>query len=202
MLGTAPHRLHRRPHITIPRNQVPTRRLEIAGLDLPARIYGFRSAIAAVRQHPRPSQITIALHDCVRATEFHRLLGKKSRVDSPEDHKCAPLPRHLPDFVAPQRIRSMNPNPYRVAFFYALRFYLKQSFIHQNRIAKRFRRSGSQHILPARSDYRGSKRHTARVNQMNVHARSSFLRTGLTSNTLASRLVSAQGTSSASFHSL
>src|SRR5438876_3732150 len=95
-------------------------------------------------------------------------------MNSAKNHISAPLSCHLPDFIATQSVGRMNADAYRVPRLNLLRIHLKKRFINQNGITKAFRGGRSENVLPSGSDHCGSKRNTARVDQVNVHSRRSL----------------------------
>jgi hypothetical protein len=97
---------------------------------------------------------------------------REFRQKSPE------RPARVPSFQfhshAKRSVGRMNADSDRVPGLNSVRIQLKQRLIDKNGVAKTFRRGGSEHVLPTRSDHRGSERHTAGVNQVNIHARRSL----------------------------
>src|SRR5260370_23773360 len=110
MLGATTHRLHRCPHVTIARNQVPAGLHKIASLDLATGVDRFWNTFAAIRQRLRPNKVSVAFYDGMGAAEFSRFFGIKGCMNSAKNHIRAPLSRQLPDFVTPQCVCSMNAN--------------------------------------------------------------------------------------------
>src|SRR5690349_11563158 len=108
MLGAAPHGLHRSPHIPVPRNQRPTRRHEIAGLDAAPGVNRTWTIVATVGQHGWPHHITVAFHNRVCTSQLESLLREKCCVNSPENDVRSPLTSHLSNLVTPKGIRSVD----------------------------------------------------------------------------------------------
>src|SRR5579863_4190538 len=115
MLGATANRLHRGPHIAVAGNQIPAGGNEISGFDLPPAVDGLGNSLAAIGKGPPPRDVAITLDHRVRAAEFERFIGIKSRVDSAKDYKCAPAARHLANLVTAQRVRGMNSNADRIS---------------------------------------------------------------------------------------
>src|SRR5215472_568292 len=169
MFGASADGLHRSPHVAIARNQVPARLNKIAGFDLTAAVERLRSPGATIPQHLCPDNVSIAFHDGMGAAKFPRFFGKKSGVNSAENHISATLSRQLSNFVSAQRVRRMNANADGISRLNARRINLKQGFIYKNGIAESSWRSTGKHVLPPRSDDCSPKRHSAWVNQVHVH---------------------------------
>ena len=76
MLRTAADRLHRPPHVTSIRQQVPPRWHEAIGIDASALVDPLQRAVDRVLEHDRPDDIAIAADDGVCAPELMRLIRK------------------------------------------------------------------------------------------------------------------------------
>src|SRR5260370_15427117 len=99
MLRTAADGLHRRPHIAIGRQQVPSRRLELVCLDLSAGINSLRGALTAVLQHSSPGDISIACHHSIGTPVLNGFLWLEAAVDASKDDPPPPLPADEPHRV-------------------------------------------------------------------------------------------------------
>src|SRR5688500_13977676 len=89
---TAAHRLHRRPHVAIGRQQVPSGGHEIVAADTAAVVVRLRRILLAVAKHIRPDEIAVAGDDGVRCAVLAHFVREECGVNSPEDDKRTALP--------------------------------------------------------------------------------------------------------------
>jgi hypothetical protein len=66
VVRAAAHGLHRRPHVTAVRKQIPPRRYELVAADAIAVVHGLRPRRETIGNDLRPDQIAVAAHDGVR----------------------------------------------------------------------------------------------------------------------------------------
>src|SRR5579871_1813761 len=167
MLGAAPHGLHRSPHVPVPRNQLPTCRYEITGLDAASGISRTWSIVAAVGQHNWPYHITVAFHNCVCTSQLASLFRIKRCMNPPENDVRSPLTSDLSNFVAPKGIRGVDADANDIATLDDSYIHGGKRFVDQNRIAGGPRGRAGEHIEPAgRNDCR-PERDVARIYKVN-----------------------------------
>lgn len=75
MLGATTNRLHRCPHVTIARDQIPSGRNEIGGLNLATYIDRLRSTLLTVGESLCPNNVSITLHYRMRSPKIERSSG-------------------------------------------------------------------------------------------------------------------------------
>ena len=90
-------------------------------------------------------------------------------MNAAEDDKGASRPRGLSDPVAAQRIPGVNADADHVAGLDRVVFHPLQRFIDQERCAVPRRRSRREHVLPPGRDDGRTKRHVARIDEVNAH---------------------------------
>src|SRR5258708_32827996 len=100
MLGASTHGLDRSPHVAFSRHQIPARGQERVSFNPAAFINRQRSSTAAIRQYPRPSDISIALYHGMSATEFMGFVGVEGGVNSSKNYIRASIACHLPNLLA------------------------------------------------------------------------------------------------------
>ena len=115
MLGTAPNRLHRGPHIALARHQVPARGQERVGFNAAAFVDRQRRSVGAIRQCPGPDHISIALDYRMSASQFVGLIGVEGGVNSSEHHVGAAFAGQFPDFVAAERVGGVDADADNIA---------------------------------------------------------------------------------------
>ncbi len=115
MLGTPAHRLHRGPHVSIRRQEVPPRGQELVPFDPAALVEPLRSPVRAIGGDLAPDNVPVASDDSVSTAELVCLFRVESGVDPPEDHVRAPVARHAAHLVPAQGIARMDPDPDQIA---------------------------------------------------------------------------------------
>src|SRR5437773_801769 len=108
MLGTAPHRLYRRPHVAVGRQQLPSAGVKGTTLDLAALVQGLRTSRHAIAQHRRPDVIAVAADDGVALPVLARLLGIQRRVNATVHDVRATLAGTPADLVSAMAVGGMN----------------------------------------------------------------------------------------------
>src|SRR5581483_3223181 len=136
VLRTSPHSLHRRPHVPVSRQEVPTRRFEFAGAYPSAFVNTFGRARTAIVERLSPSTVAIAFYHGMGSTLVKGFLRVQSGMDAAEDYGGAALAGLSPKAIATQGITSVNSYPHHVAWSDAHRIQMLQSLITNNRIAK------------------------------------------------------------------
>src|ERR1700679_1243549 len=81
VLGASANRLHRRPHVLLRRQKIPTRRQELASGNPSAFINSVRLAREAIVAHRGPKDVAIAFHHGVSVAEFQGLFRKQGGVN-------------------------------------------------------------------------------------------------------------------------
>jgi Protein of unknown function (DUF3489) len=99
VLGASAHRLDRRPHIAVGRQQIPPSLLEVLRFDLSAVVDALQSAGGAVAENTIPDDVAVARHDHMRAAVLKRLFRIERGMDSSEHNPGAPLPCGASRFV-------------------------------------------------------------------------------------------------------
>src|SRR5206468_1955238 len=97
MLGAAAYGLHRGPHVLVFRKQIPTRGLELRGVDAPAIVCPLWCAFGAIIKYRFPCKIAIPFDDGVRAPEFECFVRVKRRVNASKDHPGSTLAEEAAD---------------------------------------------------------------------------------------------------------
>ena len=175
MLGAAPNRLHRGPHVALARHQVPAGGQERVGFNAAAFVDRQRRSLGAIRQYPGPDHISIALDYRVSATQFVGFVGIEGGVNASEHHVGAALAGHFPDFVAAERVGGVDADADNIAGLNLIRVYRLQGLVDQAGIAKARRCRRCKHIQPARGNDRGAKRNFTGIDEVNAHAMSPSL---------------------------
>src|SRR6185437_6041740 len=107
------------------------------------------------------------------AAEISCLFRIERGMNPAENYVSAAFSRHFADFVTAQSVGRMDANSYYIPRLDSGRVDLKQCLVDKDRVAKTLRCRTGKHVLPARSDNRGSERDGARINEMHVHSGSS-----------------------------
>ena len=89
MLRAAAHSLHRRPHVAVTRQKIPTRWGKSFCLNPPGFIDVLHGAARAIVEYRLPHYVAIAADHSVGATQLVRFLGIQGRVNAAEDHPSA-----------------------------------------------------------------------------------------------------------------
>ena len=135
MLRTPAHRLDRRPHIPVFRQAIPPSGLERGTCDLSCFVNLTWCAGGAIVDDGRPGDVAVPADNGVRASLCMCLVRIERRVNTAEDNVGAARTRELPDFVAAQRIRGMDPDTDDIARRELRRVKRIQRFINEDRIA-------------------------------------------------------------------
>src|SRR5581483_464008 len=167
--------LHGGPHVSVGREQVPTRRSKLTGLNSAACINLFGATVATVREDDGPDLIAIPLHHGIRVPEFDGFLGEQGGMNSAEDDVRSAVTSHSPNLIAAKRIRGVDANANYVSGSKIGRINPYKSFVHNPWIAERLRCGSSQDIKPTRSNDCRSKRHIAGVYKVNIQALTAYL---------------------------
>src|SRR4030095_11509505 len=85
----APNRLHRRPHVPVLWQQIPSRWIERVATNPASHIQRLRIATIAVVEDRRPDQVTVAGNDAMGGTVVAHLVGEQRGVNAAEYDKRA-----------------------------------------------------------------------------------------------------------------
>src|SRR5579872_1908232 len=129
MLGTAPHRLYRSPHVALARHQVPARGQKLRGLDAAPFVDRLWNTIAAIGQDSGPHYVPVAFDHSVRAAEFMGFRRVQGGVNAAEYDVSAAFPGYFSDFVTPQRVGGMDSDTDNIARLNRVRVHFVQSLI-------------------------------------------------------------------------
>ena len=176
VLRAAPHRLHRRPHVAILRQQVPSRLAEVIAGDAPRLVHALLHARDAIVDHRPERVIAVAPDDRVRPAEIVRFVRKERRVDAAEYDLGPALAHGAPDLVPAQRVPRVDADADDVAWLHLLRVENLQRLVADHRIAETRRRGGRKHVQPARRDDGGAERDVAWVHEKDAHSELSRVR--------------------------
>ena len=116
MFRAAADRLHRRPHVLIGRQEIPTRGQKLLSRYPPAVVLARGTARKAIGDRQRPDEIAVPAYHGVRGAVLVRLIGKERRVYAAVDNPRALLARHAADFVAAPRVPGVDADAHDVAF--------------------------------------------------------------------------------------
>ena len=131
MLGAAAHGLHRGPHVTVARHQVPTRRHKFIRFNSATGIHRFEIALDVVRQGTGPDHIAIALYHGVRSAQFRRFLRIERRVNSAENDSRALCASRVADLISPQSVAGVNTDAHHIPSLDGGHLYRLQGLIHK-----------------------------------------------------------------------
>ena len=171
VFGASAHSLHRRPHIAVSRQQIPSGWLEVPRFHSSAVIDPLRSAGHAVMNYFVPDDVAIALHHRVRAAVLKRLLRIERGMDSPEHNPGAALACRAADFVSSQCVAGVNADTDDVAGLNTLQVEVFQSFIADFGIAERLVGRSGEHVQPSRRDDCRAERSIAGIDEVDAHGR-------------------------------
>src|SRR5438874_2096067 len=105
MFWAAAHGLHRGPHVTFSRQQIPAGGQEIGSFNPPTFINRQRSPAAAIPQDLWPYHVSVTLDHRMRAAQFMGFVRVEGCMNSTEDHIRTPITGHLSNFVPAESIR-------------------------------------------------------------------------------------------------
>ena len=169
MLGAAPHRLHRRPHVVLALQQVPTGGLEPARVDLPGVVDALRPAPGAVFDDRAPGEVAVALDHRVGAPAFVRLVRIERRVDAAVHDPRPALARPLAEGVADQRVAGVDADADDVAGLDPAVVERLEALVDHDRIAPLAGGRGREHVQPAGGDDGYAEREVAGVDDEYAH---------------------------------
>src|SRR5208337_4949878 len=115
MLGAAADGLHRGPHVTLARHQIPSRRHEVLGFNPATLVQRLEIAIGMISQDHRPGQVAVTFHYSVRAAQIRRFLRIKRGVNSAENNGGSTPASRVADLVSAQSVARVNADANDVA---------------------------------------------------------------------------------------
>src|ERR1700693_3634098 len=104
------------------------------------------------------------------SAKFMSFVRVKSCVNAAEYHIGAALACQLADFISTEGVGGVDADANNISSLNAGGGYGVESLVHQGCIPIRLRGGRCQHIQPARSYDRGTKRNFARIDEVNAHA--------------------------------
>ncbi len=169
MLRAAAHRLDRRPHVAIGRQEIPSCGEKTIGAHTTAFVDVRKVAVPTILEHARPHHVAIPLDHAVSGTPFGRLFREQCRVDTAEDDPGASAPRFETYLIPAQRVTRVNPDPDHIARLHPSEIDRLERFVHNDGLAEVRWRRRRDHIEPPRSNHRRAERNITGVDQVNCH---------------------------------
>ena len=153
VFGASPDSLHRSPHVTVRRKQVPTRRLKLISGDTSPVVQRLWITLFAIGQNSLPNLVTIPLNDGVSAAEFVRFLWVQARMDSAVYNPGSSFPGQSPYLHPPQCIGRVNADANDISRCNMRRIHPSEGFIDNDGFAIARRCCPRQNKQPTRCDH-------------------------------------------------
>ena len=171
MFRAAAHGLHRSPHVTIARSEIPARGQELLSRNPPAviNLSGPLRRRHQIGDHLRPNDISVAFDHDVGAAQLEGLFRIQGRVDAAIHDPGSAFTRHASDFHAAQSIAGMDADANDIAGLNEFGLNLFKGLVGNERIAVAGRSSGGKHVQPTRRDHADAERSIAGIDQVDAH---------------------------------
>ena len=135
VLRAAAHGLHRSPHVSIARQQIPACPHERVASDTSALVLRQRRAARAIGEHRRPDQIPIAADDRVRLAMLPGFVRVERGVNPAEHHVSAAGSNETAQLIAADRIGGVDADADHVTCRDAVEIERLEGFVGDGRAA-------------------------------------------------------------------
>jgi hypothetical protein len=111
---TASNRLHGRPHVLVPLDQVPPRLDHLVPGHAAGGVERLRRLLCAVRDHLRPDDIAVSSDDGMGGAHLVRFIGEERGVDATVHHPGAARACRFTHLVSTNRIPGVDADAHHV----------------------------------------------------------------------------------------
>ena len=158
MLRATAYRLHRRPHVTVARGEIPTCRQELISRNPSAVVHLLGRTSHQIGEHLRPNDISVTFDHDVGATQFSGFFRIQGCVNAAIYDPGSALTRHASHLHASQSIAGVDADAHYVTGLYAFGLNLFERLVSDERIAVPGGSCSGKYVQPTRRDHADSER--------------------------------------------